>query len=136
MRFTIRTAMLTVAVAALCLTSYRVGMEHGRSVGPLVPDNISVSKIYTREYDISDLAMTDDDLPLLTDAIRDSVDPANWAIAGGYAELHHDFSSQKLVVSHTWPGHIELVRFLETVREHARYGGGWESTLESAIDNL
>ena len=136
MRFTIRTAMLLVAVAALCLASYRVGVDQGRSLGPIVPTNISASNIYTREYDISDIAKSDDDAQLLIDAIRSSVDPTNWDMAGGYAELHHDSGSQTLAVSHAWPGHIELVRFLETVREFATYGGGLDTILENVSVNL
>ena len=136
MRFTIRTGMLLVAVAALCLASYRVGVDQGRSLGPIVPTNISASNIFTRDYDISDIVKSDDDAQLLIDAIRASVDPTNWDMAGGYAELDHDAGSQTLVVSHAWPGHIELVRFLETVREFATYGGGLDTILEDASVNL
>ena len=136
MRFSIRTAMLLVAVAALCIATYRAGVNHGRSIGPLVPTSISASNLYTREYDISDIVASDEDTQLLIDAIRNSVDPTNWDVAGGYAELHHDSGSHTLTVSHVWPGHIDLVRYLETVREFATYGGDLDTVLEKATTNL
>jgi hypothetical protein len=135
-RFSIQTAMIAIALAAVIFASYRLGVQHGRSLGPIVPTDVSVTHIYSRDYDISDLAKSDEDAQLIITLIRNSVDVDNWDVAGGYAELRYDPGSQTIAVSHVWPGHVELVRFLQTAREFAACGGGLKDTLRNAATNF
>ncbi len=127
--------MIAIAFAAVVFASYRLGVQHGRSLGPIVPTDISVTHIYSRDYDISDLAKSDEDAQLIIASIRNSVDVDNWDVAGGYAEVRYDRESQTIAVSHVWPGHVELVRFLQTAREFAGFGGGLENVLQNAETN-
>ncbi|QDS95672.1 hypothetical protein FF011L_44720 [Roseimaritima multifibrata] len=135
-RFSIQSALIAVACTSVIFATYRLGLKHGRSLGPIVPTNVSVNHIYSRDYDISDLAKSDEETELIISTIRKSVDTVNWDVAGGYAELRHDPGSQTIAVSHVWPGHVELVRFLETAREYAAFGRGLEVTLEDASTNF
>jgi hypothetical protein len=128
--------LFAIAFAAAIFASYRVGIDDGRSLGPIVPTNISATSIYSRDYDISDLVKSDEDAQQLLTTIRNSVDANNWDVAGGYAELRYDPGSQTIAVSHVWPGHVEVIRFLETAREFAAYGGGLEDTLQNATTNF
>ncbi|WP_345319187.1 hypothetical protein [Novipirellula rosea] len=135
-RFSIRTAMLAMLIAAACFASYRMGVNRGREIGPIVPTSISATAIYSRDYDISDIVKSEQDAKLVIAAIRESVDTDNWDVAGGYAELHYDPKSNVLAVSHVWPGHVELVRYLQSVREFARFGRTLDKTLSDASSNF
>lgn len=128
--------MLAMLIASLCFASYRLGVERGREIGPMVPTSISATAIYSRDYDVSDIVKSERDANLVIDAIRESVDTDNWDAAGGYAEMQYDPKSNVLRVSHVWPGHVELVRYLESVREFARNGRGLDVTLSDATSNF
>jgi hypothetical protein len=128
--------MLAMLIAAVCFASYRKGLNRGRELGPIVPTSISATTIYSRGYDISDIVRSEGEANLVMAAIRESVDTDNWDVAGGFAEMQYDPSSNVLTVSHVWPGHVELVRYLETVREFARYGRGLDVILTDATSNF
>lgn len=135
LQFSLRAAMLATLVAGLTFGGYRIGVQHGRQLGPIVPTNISATNTYSRDYDVTDLTKTNDDAAALIDAIRDSVDEQNWDVAGGYAEMAYNSDSRTITGSHTWPGHVALVRFLGTVREFSRTGSPFDRALTDAVRN-
>lgn len=134
-RFSIKMLLVAVLIAAGTFAGYRRGVDVGRQQGPIVPTDISDSKIYSRDYDVSDIATTDAELETLVDAIYRTAEPDDWAINGGYAELNHDADEGLLNVSHVWPGHIAVVKFLQTFREFAQYSNSFEEAIENACGN-
>ena len=122
-RYGLRTALFTIFAIALASETYRLGFEHGRDAGPLVPSGLDTNQIYDREYDVSDLVSKNTDSELLVDAIHRWSTPDSWDVIGGYAMIVPNASKRTLTVSHTWPGHVSVVNYLYSIREQKRDNG-------------
>jgi hypothetical protein len=135
LRYSLRTAFVVLVFAACLFATYRFGFERGRTVGPVVPTSISIHEIYTREYDVSDIANGVQDGALLVESVHATVDPQNWALVGGYAEISYNDQAKTLAVTHTWPGHVAFVRFLDDVRMYWRGHRQLDIAVLQAIDS-
>jgi hypothetical protein len=117
--FGLRTALVAMLAIAVLLTSYRVGYERGRQLGPMVPTNIKAQNIYSREYDVSDIVKSEADAEMLIGSLRQLVEPDDWDVVGGYAEISYSSKSGAFAISHVWSGHVLVVKYLSLVREFA-----------------
>lgn len=131
-RFGIRTALIAIAAFAICFASFRLDVSRGRTLGPVVPQDISAFTIYTRDYDISDIVDSTQEAGLLLMAIHSSVDRKNWDVRGGYAVLAFDSTHNTMSASHVWTGHVDLVRYLTAVRENLAVGRDLDKVLTRA----
>ncbi|MCC9602304.1 hypothetical protein LOC67_17250 [Stieleria sp. JC731] len=134
-RFSVKVLLVVVFVAAAGFGGYREGVEAGRRQGPVVPKDISDTKIYSRDYDVSDLATSEEELKILRDAVIGTAMPEQWASNGGMAELSYKVDESLLQVSHVWPGHIAVVRFLRIFREFAQQSNSFEEAIENTCGN-
>ena len=115
--FGLKTALVAMLAIAALLGSYRVGYEHGRKFGPMVPTNIKADKSYSREYDVSDIVKSEADAEMLIGSLRQLVEPDDWDVVGGYAEISYSSKSRTFLVSHVWSGHVLVVKYLSLVRD-------------------
>lgn len=115
---------------SLVLVAYRIGYQRGRIEGPILPTNLSTSQIYTREYDVSDILVSQSDADRLLDVVRRKAAAESWAVVGGYAEISFNLENKTLNVDQTWPGHVEVVRCLEQFRDLKWAANSFEKTVE------
>ena len=120
-RFGLRAVFIAIVVISSVLASYRLGFEHGREFGPIIPSDLDPQRIYDREYDVSDIIHSEADAQLVIDSLSKVVEPDSWAVVGGYAEISFNPDTERFTVSHVWLGHALVVNYLNDVREAAAW---------------
>lgn len=121
-QFTLRTTLLFFVFIAAILAAYRFGYQEGRRDGPVIPSTFGSHLIYPREYDVTDLVVTDrsvepSNLPELIENVKTWVVPSTWDFVGGYATISPGKRQTSLVVEQTVSGHAEIVEHLTDIRD-------------------
>jgi hypothetical protein len=131
-RFGIRTALIAVLLISIPLASYRLGVEHGRTLGPMIPADFSADTLYAREYDIFDIVKSKSDADMLIQSLRATAEPKSWDVIGGYAEVALNSDARTLTVSQIVSGHISVMQYLRDVRDSAAGRSDLADVLEAA----
>ena len=118
-RFGIGTVFIAFLIISVPLASYRLGLEHGRRTGPVIPPDFSAHTIYDREYDISDIVRAKADADMLIDSLKRTAEPKCWDSVGGYAGVKFNSDSSTITVSHIVEGQISVMRYLSLIRDSA-----------------
>lgn len=79
------------------------------------PEVVDTKHMFARTYDVSDLIEQPNELELI-DAIRTTINPANWRYLGGYGRLEVTARGE-FTVMHDYATHRELIRLLATLRK-------------------
>ena len=120
LRFGLCSLLIVLVIVSALFGSYRLGYDHGRELGPIIPSNFHPKKLYDREYDVSDIVSSAAEAEMVISSVREMVEQESWDVVGGYASISYNTDAGTFMVSHPWPGHVKFAIYLRLIRDYAR----------------